>query len=112
LRPSSLFICWFHLLVRYAHLRGLVRYTTPLKAVGTFFIPIGNLVLPFNIARSIAQAEQVVSMVTVWQTLWIIGKLLSNFGNAILKANAALSSTFDWGGSCTRGCLGVCSSDA
>lgn len=74
-----LFCRWFHLTVRHAHARNLLLGVTPAAAVGSWFIPVLNLVRPFEYTRRmLGGTNGRLELVGPWQVLWIVSNLASN----------------------------------
>jgi len=88
------FLRWFHLAVRWGHAVGAPVSESPAAAVGSFFIPIMGLFVPYRISRALSETAPVDS----WQRLWI-GSQLAAFlplvtgvnVNALVLLGAALS---------------------
>jgi hypothetical protein len=75
-----LFCRWFHLAVRQANALGIEIGATPAGAVGSWFIPLLNLVRPFEYTRSLLNcANGRIEYVTPWQVLWIVWNLMGAF---------------------------------
>ncbi|MDP1823148.1 MAG: DUF4328 domain-containing protein [Archangium sp.] len=71
---------WTHRAVTHALARGAqLDAGSPGGAVVSWYIPIVNLVRPFNIMREMLEhARCDTSLVGVWQGLWVIGGIAAN----------------------------------
>lgn len=82
---------WLHRAVRTTNALGQDVGATPGWAVGSFFVPFVNLVVPYNIVKAMAdllggQARS--APVGLWWTLWIVGNVLSNVSSLMKGSNA------------------------
>ncbi len=91
---AVLFCRWFHLAVRHVKAHGLSVSVTPAAAVGSWFIPIRNLVKPFAITRELMAATRAnQSAVGPWQASWIIGNIVSNLSTRVESSAVSAAST-------------------
>ena len=85
------FLCWVHAANRNAHALGARGMQfTPGWSVGWFFIPVLNLVRPYQVVKEICQASDpdkdrdnwlsspVPGFFLVWWILWLLGNSLGN----------------------------------
>jgi hypothetical protein len=73
------FLKWFHLAVRYAQALGRPVTETPGNAVFAWFIPLLNLIKPFDLTRRMNRSAPV----GPWQVCWVAGTMTSNFGGQV-----------------------------
>lgn len=73
------FLRWFHLAVRYAQALGRPVAETPGNAVFAWFIPLLNLIKPFDLTRRMNRS----ALVGPWQVCWVAGNMTSNFGGQV-----------------------------
>lgn len=82
---------WFHRATRHALARGAsLEVSKPAGAVVSWFIPILNLVRPFNLTRGmLSNAGLDSSSVGAWQAMWVAGNIAANVSGRI-EGEAAL----------------------
>lgn len=93
------FCVWLHRTVKNAHTVGM-KEPKPGWAVGSFFVPFVNLVVPF---QAVSNASRVFSsaagagghrpgVVPIWWTLWLVGNFAANIAARLIFKNAFGSS--------------------
>lgn len=97
LPTAALFLVWFHMAIANLYQAGLSGLRVrPAWAVGSFFVPVANLFVPFRAMRELWnrshgedewQAEGAVGDVGTWWTCYIAGTLLVAFVSAISLFN-------------------------
>ena len=91
---APLFCAWFHLAVRYVRALGVPLSVTPAGAVGSWLLPIRNLVKPFAIMRellAVSGANQ--KGVDAWQASWVVGNIVFNVSTRVQSPPLSIAST-------------------
>lgn len=86
LPATAIALClWTHRAARQALARGApLDVDTPAGAVVAWFIPILNLARPFTLMRQMfASAGRDASLVSVWQTSWLVGLIVTYVGERL-----------------------------
>ena len=77
---GACFLIWLHHSVANLKAAGQPITATPGWAVGMWFVPFANLILPLNTMRELADSAQDArraSRVSLWWAAWIIGNLVA-----------------------------------
>ena len=93
------FCVWLHGTVKNAHTVGM-KEPKPGWAVGAFFVPFMNLVVPFQAVSNASRAFSAAagtgghrpSVVPVWWTLWLVGNFAANIAARLILQSAFSSS--------------------
>jgi hypothetical protein len=73
-------LVWIHLAVRRAQALGAYVSASPGWAVGSFFVPIAQMAIPFAVGRDLLrQAGRSPHAATAWQVLWLGGGVVQIF---------------------------------
>ncbi len=81
LATLAVFSLWFHRAVKWSLALGEVAGISPEWALASWFVPVVNLITPFNVMRAMSPGANV----TAWQVTWLGGGLVTFF--AVLSVN-------------------------
>ena len=98
---AVVFLVWFHRAYGNLHIRGGVPRTTPGRATVSWFIPLGNLYLPYRAAQEIRvlSGEPTSSWVVFgWWAGWLLSALLGRLSAMALDEGALAQGTRLLGG--------------